>query len=206
MTIGPSQNARTARAKAKGLAHPVCPPAPAVSSTRPSLPTTTAFSAWRTDATSANTRQPPSCRAGITRSGLPTLAITISTLWRSSTATSSITRPLERWTIRFGQIGGSLCPAACSASSTRRRICVSQASSSSVLRQFTVGNAPMMPLLHAATTSSMPETRNIGAAISGSVIRAASAAGRLTERIRTEWPRCAPRSRAPGPDAARHRW
>jgi hypothetical protein len=45
MTTMPSQNVRTVRTKANGLAQPVWPPAPAVSSTSPSTPAATAFSA-----------------------------------------------------------------------------------------------------------------------------------------------------------------
>src|SRR3546814_16501070 len=40
--------------------------------------------------------------------------------------------------------------------------------SSDLLRVLSVGSDALMPLLHAAITSSGPETRNIGAAITGS--------------------------------------
>ena len=110
ITTMPSQNFRTARTKAKGLTQPVWPPAPAVSSTSPSTPAATAFSAWRTEATSASTRQPASFRGFSTGSGEPTDVITISALWRRTAARSSGTRGLERCTIRLGQSGGGARP------------------------------------------------------------------------------------------------
>jgi hypothetical protein len=78
---------------------------------------------------------------------------------------------LERWTIRFGQIGAACLPCASDQARRRLSISLSQASSSSALRQFTVGNAPITPRLQAAATRSTPETRNIGAAISGRLRR-----------------------------------
>src|SRR5580704_7933506 len=169
ITTMPSQNFRTARTKAKGLTQPVCPPAPAVSSTSPSTPAATAFSAWRTEATSASTRQPASFNGFITGSGEPTEVITISGFARSTAARSSATRGLERWTIRLGQNGAA--PAVASL------ISASQASSSAIVRQLAVGKEPITPARQAAITSSGPETRNIGAAINGSLRRCFRPAG-----------------------------
>ena len=54
----------------------------------------------------------------------------------------------------------------------------SQASSSSTVRQLAVGKEPMTPARQAAITSAGPDTRNIGAAISGSLRRLSSEAGK----------------------------
>ena len=48
---------------------------------------------------------------------------------------------------------------------------MSHASSSSAVRQFTVGKEPTTPSAQAAVTRSTPETRNMGAAMRGSVRR-----------------------------------
>ena len=101
-TSGPSKNARTARTNTNGLSQPVWPPAPAVSSTSPSAPAATARSAWRIEATSANTIAPASCSGFSTGAGEPTEVITISGLCRNSTCRSCSSRALERCTIRFG--------------------------------------------------------------------------------------------------------
>ena len=45
------------------------------------------------------------------------------------------------------------------------------------MRQLAVGKEPITPARHAAFTSAGPETRNIGAAISGSLRRERRAAG-----------------------------
>src|SRR5262245_24847276 len=170
-TIGPSKKARTARTNTNGLSQPVCPPAPAVSSTRPSAPPATARSAWRMLATSAKTSAPASCNGCSTGAGEPTEVITSSGLWRSRISTSCARRALDRCTIRFGQTGDGALPLASAWRCSRSPISVSQASSCSTSRQLTVGNAPITPLRQAATTSSTPETRNMGAAISGSFNR-----------------------------------
>ena len=60
-----------------------------------------------------------------------------------------------------------------------QRIWDSQASNSATSRQLALGKAPITPALQAATTRSGPETRNIGAAITGSVSR------RLMARMET---------------------
>ena len=111
-TNGPSKNARTARTNTKGLSQPVWPPAPAVSSTSPSAPAATARSAWRIEATSANTSAPASCSGPITGAGEPTEVITISGRCRSSTCRSCSSRALERCTIRFAQTGADGLPLA----------------------------------------------------------------------------------------------
>ncbi len=170
-TIGPSKKARTARTNTNGLSQPVWPPAPAVSSTSPSAPAATARSAWRIEATSANTSAPASCNGPITGAGDPTEVITISGRCRSSTCRSCASRALERCTIRFAQTGAGGLPLASACAFNLVSISVSHSSSCSGLRQFTVGNEPITPLRQAATTSSTPETRNIGAAISGRLRR-----------------------------------
>jgi hypothetical protein len=181
-TSGPSNIARTARANDMPFTHPVCPPAPALSSTRPSAPTCSAFSAWRTDATSANTRQPMSCSGRITASGEPTLAITISTLCRTRTSTSAASTSGWRRMMMFGHTG-AVGPSMRAQSSAMR---VSQASSSSDVRALTVGNDPITPPRQAADTRSGPETRSIGAAISGIFRREAIEAGRVISGLRVE--------------------
>ncbi|MNN16377.1 hypothetical protein D3C81_1295130 [compost metagenome] len=178
-TMGPSNIRRTARTKAKGLAQPVCPPAPAVSRIRPSAPAASAFSAWRIEATSANTRQPISCSGWMTASGEPTLAMTISTRWRMRTCRSSSSVARRRM-MMFGQTGAT----GPGASAQRALIWVSQASSCSAPRALIVGNAPMTPLRHAAATRPGPDTRSIGAAISGSRRRDASDEGKLMQSSR----------------------
>ena len=55
-----------------------------------------------------------------------------------------------------------------------------QSSRTSSVRALLPGNAPMMPALQAASTMSTPDTRNIGAAIAGSLRRSAIWAGRPT--------------------------
>jgi hypothetical protein len=79
-------------------------------------------------------------------------------------------RGFDRWTIRLAHHG---------ASAVAARIADSQTSSSFTVRQLAVGNAPITPFRHAATTRSTPETRNIGAAISGSRNRLSKAANAL---------------------------
>ena len=170
-TSGPSKNARTARTNTKGLSQPVWPPAPAVSSTSPSAPAATARSAWRIEATSANTSAPASCSGPITGAGEPTEVMTISGRCRSSTCRSCASRALERCTIRLAQTGADGLPLASACAFNRLSISASHSSSCSGLRQFTVGNEPITPLRQAATTRSTPETRNIGAAISGRLRR-----------------------------------
>ena len=182
-TSGPSKNARTARTNTKGLSQPVWPPAPAVSSTSPSAPAATARSAWRIEATSANTSAPASCSGSITGAGDPTEVITISGRCRSSTCRSCASRALERCTIRLAQTGAARLPLASECAFNRPSISVSHSSSCSGLRQFTVGNEPITPLRHAATTSSTPDTRNIGAAISGR-LRRSSKRERRSIRLR----------------------
>ena len=179
-TSGPSQIARTARAKDIPLAQPVWPPAPALSSTSPSAPASIAFSACRIDATSANTTPPTSCRRATIGAGDPTLASTIGTRWRTSTSTSAASRSGCERMMMFGHTGATGASARAQSSSMR----VSQASSASALRALTVGNEPITPARQAAETSSGPETRSIGAAISGSRRRAAIVSGRLMERFR----------------------
>ncbi len=167
-TTGPSNQRRTARTNANPLAHPVCPPAPAVSSTSPSAPASTARRAWWTEATSASTRQPASCNGATTGAGEPTLVMTTSAPWaqmRSTWVAAAAWR-----TMTFGQYGASAGPRA----SSKRP---SHSSSSSSERQLAVGNAPMAPARHAASTRSGPDTWNIGAATSGSRNRDVIVAG-----------------------------
>src|SRR5206468_12030821 len=134
-------------------------------------PAATARSAWRIEATSANTSAPASCNGPITGAGDPTDVITISGRCRSSTCRSCSSRALERCTIRLAQTGADGLPLASACAFNLISISASHCSNCSGLRQFTVGNEPITPLRHAATTSSTPETRNIGAAISGRLRR-----------------------------------
>ena len=171
-TSGPSYSARSARTKASGFSQPVWPPAPAVSSTRPSAPAARALRAWASVATSASTRQPMSCRAATAGAGEPTLVMTSSTRCRTRQARSSAMRG-DRM-IRLGQTGA----ASSGAANSRRCISPSHWSSSAVLRALTVGKAPITPLRQAATTRSTPETLNIGAATSGRRSRRVMRSGR----------------------------
>src|SRR5207244_9746859 len=56
-----------------------------------------------------------------------------------------------------------------------------QSRNSCALRALSDGIAPMMPALHASITSCGPDTRNIGAATTGSRSRAARAEGRVID-------------------------
>src|SRR5215218_3598640 len=122
-------------------------------------------------ATSANTSAPMSCNGASAGAGEPTLVMTSSGLCRNSTARSCCSRALDRCTIRFGQIGAQLLPLRSECRRNWSLISPSHLSSCSEVRQFTVGNDPMTPFRQAATTRPTPETRNIGAAISGSLRR-----------------------------------
>ena len=132
-TIGPSKNCRTARTNANGLSQPVCPPAPAVSSTRPSAPAATARSAWRMLATSASTSAPASCSGSTTGAGEPTLVMTISGLWRSSDLRDP--RRAAHWSDARSGSGRAArgCAGLVLVTRSRRAISPSQASSSSVV-------------------------------------------------------------------------
>src|ERR1700728_4830747 len=163
---------------ASGLAHPVWPPAPAVSRTTPSTPASCARLTCRMLATSASTVRPASCNGPVTSRGDPTLVTTTSAPPRMTARRSPARRALLWCTTRLTPTGAATRPGGVS-SATRTAMRRSQRPSSSESAALCAGKAPITPAAHAAATRSGPDTSVIGAAMTGTRRRSRHCSGSI---------------------------
>src|SRR6266702_3898551 len=161
--MGPSKKSLTADNSEKPFIRPVCPPAPADTRINPSTPASTAFLAKATELTSASTFPPQACTRSTIGFGPPNAVMTTGTWAFSKTLNSSERRGFVGCTTRFAAQGTPGRPP------NRCVICAIHSLSTSMVLAFAHGKLPRTPFAQAAITRSGPDTKNIGAAMSGSL-------------------------------------